>query len=294
MEASVRGTGLVIVHVRAVDVPNPPLPPIPAVGPVLPVRLADPSALTARAHGVLERTARQAREQDPDLRVSTVLADGGRVRAIVDVAADAQLVVLGRETRSGVERVLTGATTAGVASRARCPVVVVPGDWQPRDGAEDWRAIVVGIRRMADASDLMDAAYASAPSSRASITVVHAWEMADPFLDRIEARTHADEWQSRGSRLLDEALADCRPHPDVPVVTSVVHGHAATVLATAAKSADLLVVRRAHAHRPFDHLGTTVRALLLASPAPVVVVPARTHVESLPDLVLEESGTFTR
>ena len=41
-----------------------------------------------------------------------------------------------------------------------------------------------------------------------------------------------------------------------------------------AKAADLVVVRRAHEHRPFDHLGATVRALLLASPVPVEVVPA--------------------
>jgi nucleotide-binding universal stress UspA family protein len=54
----------------------------------------------------------------------------------------------------------------------------------------------------------------------------------------------------------------------------VVHGHAASVLASEAKAADLVVVRRAHEHRPWDHLGATVRALLLASPAPVEVVPA--------------------
>jgi len=47
-----------------------------------------------------------------------------------------------------------------------------------------------------------------------------------------------------------------------------------SVLASEAKPADLVVVRRAHEHRPWDHLGATVRALLLASPAPVEVVPA--------------------
>ena len=149
------------------------------------------------ARRVLDRTAREARELAPGLSVSTVLLDGRRVRAIVDAAADAQLVVVGRETRHGVERVLTGATTAGVASPARCPVVVVPGDWQPRKEPEG-RAVVVGIRRVADAADLMATAYAWASSRGASITVVHAWEMADPYLDRIEARTHADEWQALG------------------------------------------------------------------------------------------------
>ena len=87
---------------------------------------------------------------------------------------------------------------------------------------------------------------------------------------------HADEWQAQGAQLLDDALGDWRDqHPHVSIETRVVHGHAASVLVTAAKGADLLVVRRAHEHRPFDHLGATVRAVLLASPAPVEVVPAR-------------------
>ena len=219
-ESGVRGTGLVIVHVNPMDVPAPPLRPIPAVGPVPAVRPAVPSELSVHARRVLDRTAREARELAPGLSVSTVLVDGRRVRAIVDAAADAQLVVVGRETRHGLERVLTGATTAGVASHARCPVVVVPGDWQPGRSAGEGGTVVVGIRRVADAADLMATAYAWASSRGASITVVHAWEMADAYLDRIEARTHADEWQALGEQLLGEALGDWRDqHPDVSVET---------------------------------------------------------------------------
>ena len=57
----------------------------------------------------------------------------------------------------------------------------------------------------------------STPAARsASITAVHAWEMADNYLDDIEARTHADEWQALGEQLLGEALGDWRDrHPDV-------------------------------------------------------------------------------
>ena len=144
------------------------------------------------ARRVLDRAEREAREPSPDLSVSTCLLDGRRVRAIVDAAADAQLVVLGRETRHGLERVCTGSTTAGVASAARCPVIVVPGDWQPREGAGEGRTVVVGIGRVEGAPDLMATAYAWASSRGAPITVVHAWEMADNYLDRIETRTHTD------------------------------------------------------------------------------------------------------
>jgi hypothetical protein len=66
------------------------------------------------------------------------------------------------------------------------------------------------------------------------------------------------------------------------------------VLAAAAEAADLVLVRRAHEHRPFDHLGGTVRALLLACRAPVEVVPTDLARLSAGDLVLEESGHLAR
>jgi nucleotide-binding universal stress UspA family protein len=263
-QAVARGGDLRILHVMPMAVPVPPLRPI------------EPEDLEPHARSVLAQAASQARNLAPDLSVSTMLAHGGRVRAIVDGSTDAQLVVVGRETSHGLQRLLTGATTAGVASNANCPVVVVPGDWRPRSDAEGGGNLVVGIRRPDDATHLLAAAYEQAVMLDATISVVHAWELPDSYLDLLETRSHADEWQARGAQLLDDALGDWRDqHPSVSIETRVVHGHAATVLVDAAKAADLLVVRRAHEHRPLDHLGATVRAVLLASPAPVEVVPAR-------------------
>jgi nucleotide-binding universal stress UspA family protein len=262
-QARTRRADLRILHVMPTAVPMPPLRP------------AEPTDLEPFARNVLAHATKEARDLAPGLNVTTMLAHGARVAAIVEGSTDAQLVVVGRETRHGVERLLTGATTAGVSSRASCPVVVVPSDWHTRDGA-DGGTVVVGIRRPDDASHLMTAAYEQAVSTGATITVVHAWELPDPYLDRIEARTHADDWQAMGEKLLAEALGPWRDqHPHLAIETRVVHGHAASVLVMAAQTADLLVVRRAHEHRPFDHLGATVRSVLLASPVPVEVVPAR-------------------
>jgi nucleotide-binding universal stress UspA family protein len=263
-QARTRRAVLRILHVMPMVLPVPPLRPV------------EPVNLEPHARSVLSHAAEQARDLAPDVAVSTMLGRGSRVRGILDGSVDAQLVVLGRETRHGMERLLTGATTAAVASNAECPVVVVPADWHPRETGEGSGTVVVGIRRADDASHVMAAAYQHSVARGATITVVHAWEMPDPYIDRVEARTHGDEWEAHGKKVLDEALGYWRDqYPYVPIETQVIHGHAASVLVAAAKAADLVVVRRAHEHRPFDHLGATVRALLLASPAPVEVVPAR-------------------
>ena len=186
-QARTRRADLRILHVMPMAVPMPPLRPV------------EPADLEPYALDVLTHAAEQARDLAPGLAVSTMLAHGGRVRAIVDGSADAQLVVVGRESTHGLERLLTGATTAGVAANARCPVVVVPGDWRPRSNAEAGGTVVVGIRRPDDASHLMAAAYEQATMLDATITVVHAWELPDPYLDRIEARTQPDEWQALGA-----------------------------------------------------------------------------------------------
>ena len=201
-QAQTRRAELRILHVMPMAVPVPPLRPV------------EPADLEPYARNVLTRAAKQARDLAPGPAVSTMLAHGGRVRAIVDGSADAQLVVVGRETSHGLERLLTGATTAGVASNAHCPVVVVPGDWRPRSSSEGGGTVVVGIRRSDDASHLMAAAYEQAMTLHATITVVHAWELPDPYLDSVEARTHPDEWQALGEQLLDEALGTlARPAP---------------------------------------------------------------------------------
>ena len=289
-EAVMRQASLRIVHVIPMDTPIPPILPFSWLGPVPALRASSTSELREHAQGVLERAAGEAQDLAPNLAVSTMLVHGGRVRGIVDESVDALVVVIGRETQHGLGRLLTGATTAGVASNARCPVVVVPSDWHSQRGTEPCSSVVVGIRTADEAAVLMAQAYERV-SSGGFIIAVHAWELSDLCLDRLEARDYADEWQGVGEGLLEEALGDWRSrHPDASVETRVVHGHAASVLAAAAKDSDLLVVRRAHEHRPFDHLGSTVRALLLASPSPVEVVPA--HLEPEPDseLVLERAG----
>jgi nucleotide-binding universal stress UspA family protein len=278
-EAKLRGALLHVVHVIPL-----PVPPVP-------LRAVVPMDLRPHGRAVLQHALEDVEREIPGLDVTSELVQGTRVRGIVEAATGAQLLVLGRETRHGFDRLVTGATTAGVAAHAACPTVAVPDSWMSRENTSPH--VVVGLRQAEGARHLLATAFEWAESHGGTVSVLHAWSLPDAFLDRIEARTHADEWEDAGQRLIDQVLAEYRrTEPGAQAGGRVVHGQPAAALATAARNADLVVVRRSHEHRPWDHLGTTVRALLLMSDTPVMVVPsvpaAGPPVEE--DLDLEREG----
>jgi nucleotide-binding universal stress UspA family protein len=267
-EATRRAVPVELVHAAPGFTPTG-VPFGPSGGVSVPVEVAD---LERVGIAVLGEAAATASRLAPGIQVVTHLACGSPSGAVVDLSSQAQLLVVGRETRRGLERVLTGATTAAVASRAQCEVAVVPSFWV----AESPRGrVVAGIKRRQHTHELLRRAFAEASTRGASLTLVTSWELPDPFLDRIERRTHADEWRADGQRLLDGLVAEwVTAYPDVRVETRVEHGAAASVLLRASSESDLLLIsRRHHALPTYGHLGGVAHALLRVSDVPVLVVP---------------------
>lgn len=281
-EAVRRGVPLRLVHVLPVNAP---------VWPGVPMSGVAGSDLRALASSILEGGVRAVRDIAPDLDVSTRLSAGSRSAALVEAAQDAQLVVVGRETQHGIDRILVGAVTAAVAAHAPCEVAVVPSFWS---GEHARARVVAALKSRSNAPAVLGEALAQARTRDARLTVVTAWELPDPYLDRIELRTHADEWEDEGRRVIEDVVAPYRSeYADVAIDVRVQHGRAAEVLLAASRDSDLLVLsRRRHAVPPFGHLGGVTHAILRLSDVPVLVVPfVGAAGETGEDtLVLEESG----
>jgi nucleotide-binding universal stress UspA family protein len=284
-EAATRNAPLHLVHVM----PSVPLAPLLPLAPLPASWPAEVTELRAVATSILHNARKTALQLAPGLDVHSELGQGSRGAALVGAAVGAQLVVVGRETRHGLERMLTGATTAGVAARASCDVVVVPSFWT--DNHRSGR-IVAGIKTQSQAHQLLGEAFAEASARGATLTLVTAWELPDPYMDRIEVRTHAEDWEAEGRQVIENLLSEWRTaYPDVPVDIRIVHGHPATVLLEASRESDLLFVcRRRHAVHAHGHLGGVAYTLLRASDVPVQVVAATASEEPAPDLQLEAVG----
>jgi nucleotide-binding universal stress UspA family protein len=257
-----------------------------ALGPAVPV--AD---LLRVGVDLLENALRTAQELAPDLEVAPVLTRGDRATGVVKAAGDAQLVVVGRESRRGIEQMLTGTATASIAAHSPCDVVVVPSFWM--DSHAHGR-VAVGVKSAHNVHELLSQAFSEAAARQASLRLVTAWQLADPYFDRIEARTHAEDWEQNGIEVLAEVIADWRTaFPEVEVETRVVHGPAARVLLHASEDSDLLLVsRRRLALPPYGKLGGVGHDLLRLSDVPVQLVPYTADpVTENEELVLEEAGT---
>jgi nucleotide-binding universal stress UspA family protein len=281
-EAVRRGAPLRLVHVLPVAAP---------VWPGVPMSGVAGTELRDVATSILDESVAAVRAVAPDLEVLTRLSAGSRSGAVVEASEDAQLVVVGRETQHGVDRILVGAVTAAVAAHAHCDVAVVPSFWS---GDHARGRVVAAMKSRANAQAVLGEAFAQAHTRGASLTIVTAWELPDPYLDRIEVRTHSDDWEEEGRRVIEEVLTRWRAdYADVAVDVRIQHGRAAEVLLAASRDSDLLILsRRHHAIPPFGHLGGVAHAILRVSDVPVIVVPfVDAHDDPVEDvLLLEESG----
>lgn len=280
-EAACLGQAVCLAHVTPGYVPMSPMMPL------------TPSDLRQTGEQILRAAETTARELDPDVPVTTELLSGPRVAGLVKLAGAHSLIVIGHEHRAVIDRILTGATAAGVAAHATCTVVSVPDAWEPD---VHHGVVVVGVKAPPHSTELLAQAFAAADARKARLVVLHAWKLPTAYDDIIESRVAVQEWHDHATGVIEPLLTDWRAtYPDVEVEVRIVHDQPAHALVRASAEADLLVmVRRTHGFPAFIHLGAVARAVLRQAACPVEVVPPEAVAAELPNLVLEESGTLQK
>ncbi len=267
---------------------------VPDYVPISPMMPLTPSELTETGTAVLMHAEAQVRELAPDLVVEGWLHHGTRPVQLANAADDAQVVVVGRDNRPLLERLLRGDTAAGVAARASVPMVLVPADWTPGPGPGRG-VVLVGVKSPSHSTALLGDAMALAADRGAKLVVVHAWKLPSGYDDIIESRVAADDWRRQSIEEMEALLKDWRvSFPGVEVEVRVVHDHPSFALVEGSAEADVVVlVRRAHGVPAATHLGGTARAVLRSAHCPVRVVPPDA-VGPVPGLVLEQAGAIRK
>jgi nucleotide-binding universal stress UspA family protein len=186
-------------------------------------------------------------ELAPDVEVQTVVElDSEPAEALLEQAAEAELLVLGSSGRSAIGDLLAPSATPGVIRRAPCPVVVVR---TPRDGSAGLPEgpVVVGVDGSELSAGAVALAFREASVWETSLVAVHAWSAPSvAFTERaaygLSETDTVEPTRQVHAALLSESLAGWREkHPDVEVVERLVQAHPSQALIDASADARLLV-----------------------------------------------------
>ena len=232
-------------------------PMMPGYAPKPPAEFAD---------AALRATVAHVRHRDGyALELAAVAAEGSRVRVLAHAARKARMLVVGRSRSRGPQRLLNTHASLTLASRAGCPVVVVPASWKP--SLVD-RKIAVGIDGTALSSEALEFAFGVAAGREAELVVVHAglpaehaWHDQDP----------EHSWISRADHLLSESLAPWTSRfPDVTVTRFLSSRPPAAALVHESGDVGLVVIGSHDGLLPIDPVA---RRSVAAMTCPVAIVP---------------------
>ncbi|PRY00410.1 universal stress protein [Allonocardiopsis opalescens] len=292
-EAQQRDVTLRIVHALHVMLFKVPFGVL-APSPIDPQAEDDGRTLLAEAE-------KRVRDWHPEVRVETALVVGPATQALVDAAAEADLVVVGSRGLSGVGAAFVGSVGVELAAHAACPVVVLPPVRErPEDdglagcdpaltevvcGPRAKAPIVVGVDGSRPSRSALRFAVVEAALTGRGLVAVNAWQRpaqadslvappADPAIE-VDAAQLAE-----GSRaLLERSLAPWREiYPRTRFEERAVDGHPAQVLLDAAREASLLVLG-SRGRGGFTGLlfGSISQAVLHRAEAPVAVIRVSTE-----------------
>lgn len=267
-EALRRGIGLHVVH---------------AVNLVGVMAVALIAAGSTENDDVLTRAEERVRARASSLTVTTKVCLASAQDGLVEESANAALVVVGARGETGVVATLLGSVATHVASRAHCPVLVVPLLPVGLDGHQTPH-VVVGYDDSPESDTALLVGAREAQLLAAELHIVMAWSL-ETIDGMVVTTVGSPQWlelERYQHRRLD--LAVVRLHAAAPEVADVsiridiVHGRAVEVLLTRSRSAHVLVVgSRGRGGLHSILLGSVSRTLLERSHRPVMVTTRRTQ-----------------
>lgn len=232
-----------------------------------------PDDLERAGRAVADEAAALASRLRPGLAVEAVARVGDPRQVLVDLSADAHLLVMGSRGRGPLRSMLLGSVSSTVVREARSPVVVC----RPRTGTAPSSGVVVGADGTPESLPVIRFAFEQASLRGLRLTVLHAyWDavvVAAEVRRRSESLSVAPELEDLRVVLSQTVAGFGEQFPDVEVSLQLAHGLVDEALGSN-RSWDLVVVGR----HPVD----TVRRVLTGSIANAVLEQAHTTVAMVP------------
>ncbi|WP_239154960.1 universal stress protein [Amycolatopsis sp. FDAARGOS 1241] len=249
-EATRRGCVLQLFHAGLSD----------TAGLTGPERSREAPRLLERAHRWIRRAAQVAEEAAPGVRTEYLVRLGLAADLLVELSADADLIVLGSHGLGGLHGAAIGSVALRVAAGAHCPVVVVRGRAKPGG------PVLTGVDRDDGA---LEFAFEAALDRGVPVVAVHAWHeglLDAPEIVEAEAQCEEEELHRRV-----EALSG--KYPEVRARSCAVRDRSPARALLRFDGAQLVVIgSRGRGPITGALFGSTGNRLLAESACPVAVV----------------------
>ena len=227
---------------------------------------------TAAGESLLASAAARVRERYPRLEVHSALRHVDPRDGLLDVARDADLLVVGSRGLGPLRSLLQGSVSMMVSKHSPSPVVVVraPASAPPEAG------VVVAVEGSAHDRHVVEFGCRLARSRQLDLTVLHClWDVVKIAEGVHEVAAEETDLEPEHALLQDALLGIASQFPDLTVHLRLARGFVDAELVQASRSAELLVVGH-HRRRLLDRL-------VSGSVAPTVLEHARCTVAVVPD-----------
>lgn len=207
-------------------------------------------------------------------RISSEILHEPTVPAMLELSKHAEMVVVGRRGHGGVEQVLLGSVSTGVAHHAHCPVAVIHHEEPVMTSSPD-APVVVGIDGSPTSELATGIAFDETSRRGVDLVALHAWSDMNSFgIARIGWAPI--EWRNikdQEEEVLAERLCGWTDrYPDVVVHKDVVCDQPGLQLLKQAEKSQLVVVG-SHGRGGFAGmlLGSVSTAVLNAARIPLII-----------------------
>ncbi|MBD3780073.1 MAG: universal stress protein [Micrococcales bacterium] len=229
----------------------------------------------AQVQEVADEGVALAREAAPGLDARGTVLHGPPAAVLVERAAGARAVVLGRHGAGRSAGALIGSVTSGVLHHALCAVVVVPDEVRAGIGGEP---VVVGFDASPGGFGALEAACDAARVHDAEVVVLTAWTPTSEttamsyWALAYPRQSPGEVALAEAERVLDRARSWAASRHDVTVTCDLAEGRAADVLVRRSRHAGLVVVgTRGRGGFTSLVLGSTSRSVVHRAHCPVLV-----------------------
>ena len=197
--------------------------------------------MTAHKERVVSEAVGVAAEAGlPADRLSGEVRFGRPSDVLADLSRTAQMLVLGRRSLSGLERMFVGSTSVSAAVHAACPVIVISAASTPHETGS-LRTVVVGVSAWPVHESALTWGLKESAIRKARLRVVH----VVPESLGLEG---APLVEAASTELAEQLVPYRAKHPAVPVGVEVLLGDPVASLIAISKATDLLILGVHHCH----------------------------------------------